>query len=137
MEENESSANERFRKGNNFGRSLFKQVQDTASWVDKQLQAPGIRFTIKDSLGAEAEVSVSIPKGGIGEIIFSAGGSLQHHPAQCRHGQKSFRRGAKVKIVDVGPTVLYIDNAVNVEQEQQKPKPKKKVVSATKRKGKR
>ena len=107
-ESDQLGAKTKFRKGMQLAESFIKQVSNTAVWVDQQLQSPDNNFKISDCVGQAAEVSVAVPVGGIGEIIFSARGALQHHPAQAYDKRCSFKRGEKVSIVDAAHNVLYI-----------------------------
>ena len=106
----DESAPGNFRKGVKAAQSFIKKVSDTAQWVDQQLSSPDHNFSMDDCIGLQAEVTVSVPVGGMGEVIFSAGGSTQHQPAKARDKRKSFKRGERVQVVEAAHNVLYIDD---------------------------
>ena len=79
-----------------------------SSWMLKKMEAHGTLHNRDDVRGLQAEVSVGIGPGATGEILVVQAKKLHHYPAQAKEQNAEFPRGSKVKIVDVGPAVVFV-----------------------------
>ena len=94
-------------------------LQATDEFIDglnqfsDRLSTKGNLFHLKDAIGKDAEVSVSIPADGMGEVIVSMGRGLQNYPAKCMKSKHTYKRGAKVRIVDVANATMLVEPCVD------------------------
>ena len=86
---------------------LMKSVQQ----VNDRFVCTSSTVTAKEAIGLDGEVIVAVPQGGAGEVVLSLGGSLRHYSARARDGRRSFKRGEKVRVVDVASDTLYVTEA--------------------------
>jgi hypothetical protein len=87
-------------------------ADDLIEFVDtslKRFDTPNGVHSRKDALGAIGEVSVGISKDGTGEIVAVVGHSLQHYCAKAARPEDQFGRGTKIRIVDVGPNLMFVE----------------------------
>lgn len=85
------------------------QVLDVIAWLGKKLNSSGNVFRIEDARGATAEVSIPIPRGGIGEITVIVGQTRKNYSAKAVSAEAEYGRGAKVRIADVAISTVYVD----------------------------
>jgi hypothetical protein len=90
---------------------LTGKLMKAVKQVNDKFVCTSSNVTAKEAIGQDAEVIVAIPPGGVGEVILSLGGSLQHYSARGRDGRKSFKRGEKVRIMDAASGTLYVTEA--------------------------
>jgi hypothetical protein len=62
---------------------------------------------VRDLIGAEAEVSVPIPEGGTGEIVYYALGSRYNSPARTEDGSP-IEHGVKVFITRIDGVIYFV-----------------------------
>lgn len=105
------TAGEAVNKGADTLASATERVLDRFQQFTDKFVSTQKPIHIKDAVGREAEVSVTIPANGSGEVILSLGGALRHYPARGKDGRKSFKRGLKVKVVDAASDTMYVDEA--------------------------
>ena len=63
-----------------------------------------------EEIGFEAEVTIAIPNGGMGEIAYIVRGSRFNNPAQTVDG-KELPAGIKVKIVKKTDNTYFVEKA--------------------------
>ena len=85
------------------------ELIDGLNQFSDRLSTKGNLFHLKDAIGKDAEVSVSIPPQGMGEVIVSMGRGLQNYPARCIASKHTYKRGAKVRIVDVANATMLVE----------------------------
>jgi hypothetical protein len=93
-------------------RQSAKIADDVIDFVDsalKRFDTPHGVHSRKEALGAIGEVSVGISNGGTGEIVAVVGHSLQHYCAKSARAEDQIGRGTKIRIVDVGPNVMFVE----------------------------
>lgn len=66
-------------------------------------------FSTQDIIGLEAEVSVPVSATGMGEIIYTQGGTRHTSSARSTNAEVALARGAKAIICDVRDDVAYIE----------------------------
>ena len=93
-----------------FTTALAADMADLTELIVARLESPGRKFTPDEALGAQAEVSVAVGPGRTGEVVLVQAEALRHYPAQAKKPEQEFKRGAKVRIVDVGMNVMYIES---------------------------
>jgi hypothetical protein len=98
-----------FRKAAVLADSIFGAV----TTIVQRAETPGNTYKSRDAAGTVAEVSVTIPAGGIGEVLVSLGRGLQNYPARAAKPGESFPRGSKVRVTDVGGQTIYVDSLDN------------------------
>ena len=87
------------------------QVLDTVSWVAGKLHSSGNTFKIAEAKGHTAEVSLSIPPGGTGEIVVVLKDTRKHYPARAVTGEMELKRGSKVIIKDIAVSTMFVEAA--------------------------
>jgi hypothetical protein len=86
------------------------QFADVLSWVGNRLTSgSNSQCNIEDARGAKAEVSVSIPADGVGEVTVVLGNMRKSYPAKAVRPEQEFRRGTKVRVADVGISTMFVD----------------------------
>lgn len=88
---------------------IADDVINLAGWMLNRFEAPGKSYRREDVCGQQAEISISIGKGGTGEILVVQNNSLQHYPAQATDRDTELPRGTKVTIVDSGAHMLFVE----------------------------
>ncbi|HEY9787464.1 MAG TPA: hypothetical protein V6D17_18895 [Candidatus Obscuribacterales bacterium] len=88
---------------------LADEMLNTVNVVVKKLNAPSPLFRPEDAKGSQAEVTVSIRANGTGEVVAVVGDALRNFPARASHSNREFVRGSRVRIVDAGPNVVYVE----------------------------
>ncbi len=110
QEEPEKNNSEGLNKAVDLLAETANHIMDTVSWFAKTLHSSGNVFKIEDARGATAEVSLSIPKGGAGEVCLRLGQTRKHYPAQAANPDEEFRRGAIVRVKDVGVNTMFVES---------------------------
>ena len=85
-------------------------IVDAFAWFSGRVNSSGNVFKISDALGASAEVLLSIPVGGTGEVVVVLGKTRKNYPAKALNPEQSFERGAKVRIVDIASCTMYVES---------------------------
>jgi hypothetical protein len=85
------------------------QVLDVIAWLGKKLNSSGNVFRIEDAKGSPAEVSIPIPRGGIGEVTVIIGQTRKNYSAKAVSPEAEYGRGSKVRIADVAISTVYVD----------------------------
>ncbi|MBX9692908.1 MAG: hypothetical protein K2Z81_11035 [Cyanobacteria bacterium] len=83
-------------------------VQNLMDWMISKLDT-GSCDTVSDALGMVAEVSVSIPKNGTGEVVLVLRQSRRNYPARAIDSNAELRRGTKVLIVESKGKVFFVE----------------------------
>lgn len=94
-----------FKKAAVFADSIFEAV----TTIVQRAETPGNTYKSRDAAGTVGEVSVTIPAGGIGEVLVTLGRGIQNYPARAAKDGASFPRGSKVRISDVGGQTIYVE----------------------------
>lgn len=94
-----------FRKAAGVADSLLATV---AGLVQKA-ETRGNTYRSADAVGSTAEVSISIPAGGTGEVLLKLGRGLHNYPARAARDGEAFMRGTKVLIADVGEQTIFVE----------------------------
>lgn len=116
-ESNSHEQNSNAEQGNPCSRAVdfiadtCNHVLDAVTWFSNRLNSSGSVFKINDALGATAEVILSIPCGGTGEVVLVLGKTRKNYPAKASNPELSFERGAKVRIVDIASCTMYVEAA--------------------------
>ncbi|PWT95879.1 MAG: hypothetical protein C5B53_10740 [Candidatus Melainabacteria bacterium] len=92
--------------------SFADGLLDLFSRTAKKLESPGKELSRDSILGAEAQVSTSIERAGVGEVLVVLGGCLQNYPARAVRPDQRFEKGSKVRIADVGANLLYVESCL-------------------------
>lgn len=85
------------------------QLLDVIGWLGNKLNSSGNVYRIEDALGATAEVSLSIPVGGTGEVTLVIGQSRKSYPAKAFCADLEFARGTKVRIADIAVSTMFVE----------------------------
>jgi len=108
---------------------FFKKTAEVADglfefvgWALKRVESSGPAHC-KSARNAIGEISVAIPQGGTGEIVVEIGKSLHHYPAKTVTGDLALKRGSRVRVVDVGQNMMYVESL----EEAPKAEPKEKI----------
>jgi hypothetical protein len=89
--------------------SATERIIDVVQQFADKFTVTSPKICIQDCVGKEAEVSVSVPPNGTGEVIITIGGAHRQYSARGKDGRKTFKRGTKVRVVDVGTSTVYVD----------------------------
>jgi hypothetical protein len=89
--------------------NLSNGIYDMVEWTIKRLEAPGRDISRANALGAIAEVSIPIEAGKTGEVAVVIDKTLQHYPARGKGPEIEFKKGAKVRIIDIGSNVMSVE----------------------------
>jgi len=108
---NTSSNNQadQFKKAIDVFADASNHILSTVGWVAQQLNAPGNVFRMSDALGQTAEITLSIPAAGTGEIVVLLGKSRRYYAAKSKDPHAEIKRGSKVKIVDIAVSTMYVE----------------------------
>ncbi len=94
-----------FRKAAAVADSIF----ETVTSLVQRAETPGNTYRSGDAVGSTAEVAVSIPAGGTGEVLVKLGRGLHNYPARAVRDGETFSRGTKVRIADVGGQTIFVE----------------------------
>lgn len=84
-------------------------ILDLAAWFNSRLNTRGGVFKVEEAKGTLAEVSLSIPAGGTGEVTVIMGQTRKNYPAKALRDGEEFQRGSKVRIADVAVSTMYVE----------------------------
>ncbi len=84
-------------------------VQKLMDWVISKLDT-GTCDTVSDAIGMIAEVSVSIPSNGTGEVVLVLGQCRRNYPARAFDSYAELRRGSKVVIVENEGKIFFVES---------------------------
>ncbi|MGH9551074.1 MAG: NfeD family protein [Terriglobales bacterium] len=87
------------------------ELLDSVHWMLRKFDAPGHKVDREKARGLTAEVSVAIKAGGTGEVTVILSKSYQAYPARAAKSDMEFKKGTKVRIVDVGSNMMYVEPA--------------------------
>jgi hypothetical protein len=97
-------------KAGNIFIETLDQVIDTVGALVNRFDTSGSVFKIEDARGARAEVSLSIPADGVGEVTMVLGKMRKSYPARAIRPEQEFKRGTAVRIADVGVSTMFVDS---------------------------
>ena len=90
--------------------SATERIIDAVQQFADKFTVTTTKVCIQDCVGKDAEVSVTVPPNGTGEVIITLAGSHRQYSARGKDGRKTFKRGTKVRVVDAGTSTVYIDD---------------------------
>lgn len=82
---------------------------EAAAYLHENLNSGGNSFTRSDALGQIAEITLDISASGTGELCVLLGNTLNHYPASAKAAGQEFKRGQRVKIVEVGVSTMFVE----------------------------
>lgn len=92
-------------------------VLDLAGWLGKRMEGSKELVRPIDLIGLSAEVSATIKKGGVGEVVVVAGESRLNYSARAENGDAEFKKGDTVKVVRAGSSMLFVvDSKSNLKE---------------------
>lgn len=106
---NVNSQTEQFKKAVDIFADASNHILSTVGWVAEQLNAPGNVFRLSDAVGQTAEITLSIPAGGTGELVVLLGKTRKYYAAKCKDSLLEVKRGSKVKIVDIAVNTMFVE----------------------------
>lgn len=106
---NVNSQTEQFKKAVDIFADASNHILSTVGWVAEQLNAPGNVFRLSDAVGQTAEITLSIPTGGTGELVVLLGKTRKYYAAKCKDSLLEIKRGSKVKIVDIAVNTMFVE----------------------------
>lgn len=96
-------------KAVDFVADTVSRAIELAAYMHEHLNSTGNSYKLEDALGMVAEISLSIPKGGSGELRMIIGKTIKHFPAQAAEEGREFKRGERVRIASVGVNTMYVE----------------------------
>lgn len=104
------SNEDRVKQAVNILSETTSQLANAVEWMTTQLNVPGNVFKVRDAIGQTAEITLSIPNGGTGELVVILGNTRKYYAAKAKNPGEDFKRGTKVKIADVAVNTMYVEN---------------------------
>jgi len=90
------------------GLILSVQMQKLLGMLAGKLESSAL-LSMEDAIGVLGEISVSIPSGRTGEVVFVLGQGKRNYSAKSNDGETAISRGAKVLIVDIEDNVVFVE----------------------------
>lgn len=88
---------------------ITMQVQNLMSWIVAALDTCG-SSTLEEAIGTIGEVSVSIPCGKTGEVVFVLGQKKRNYPARSSASTASdLKRGTRVVVTDIDNNIVFVE----------------------------
>ena len=113
QQENQSSSNQNNSKETakvmNYLAETANEIMDIVGWLGNKLNSNGSVFKIEDARGCIAEVCMTIPAGGVGEVTVILGQTRKNFPARAKLAMQEFKTGTKVKVADVAISTVYVE----------------------------
>jgi hypothetical protein len=100
---------------------IANDLIDSVSWLVNRMNSQGRDFNKEELVGASAEVTIPIQRGQTGEIMVALGRTLQNYPARSFRPESNFRKGDKVRIAEVGASLMFVDTFEHGEGKAQSP----------------
>lgn len=89
-------------------------LQGALGWFADRLENSSTN-SLADAIGTTGEVTVSIPVGKTGEVLFVLGQGRKNYSAKSFDPQKEIKRGTRVLIVNLENNVVYVDPIEELE----------------------
>lgn len=83
-------------------------VLDLANWLGKRMEGSKDLVKPDDLVGLSAEVSATIKKGCVGEVVVVAGDSRLNYSARSLKDDVEFRKGDVVEVIRAGSSMLFV-----------------------------
>ena len=83
-------------------------VLDLTSWFGKRIESKKNLAKPEDLIGLSAEVTASIKKGAVGEVVVVAGESRLNYSARADDTELEFNKGEMVTVIRAGSSVLFV-----------------------------
>lgn len=87
---------------------LSVQMQKLLGLLAGKLESSAL-LSMEDAIGSLGEISVSIPEGRTGEVVFVLGQSKRNYSAKALDCETKIQRGTKVLIVDIEDNVVFVE----------------------------
>ncbi len=96
-------------------RELFKKTAEIADgmldflgWFGQRIEGSKNLARAEDLVGLSAEVTATINRGGVGEVVVAAGDSRLNYSARAEDASAAFKKGEIVKVLRVASSLLYV-----------------------------
>lgn len=95
---------------------LANDIMDSVHWLVDRMHSPGRDFDRAQLIGVTAEVTIPIRRGQVGEVMVPLGRTLQNYSARSIRPDLDFSKGSRVKIAEVGTSMVFVDSCESPEE---------------------
>ncbi len=96
-------------------KEIAADLIDTAAWVLQRLEVPSELARLEEAIGSTGEIIAPVCPGGTGQVMIVLSGSRHTFGAKAVDSMQEFQRGEKVKIVQVGQSIMYVGRPTAIE----------------------